>query len=440
MASSPVTTPQISTNTIRQALDQALVLLGTLHSQLSATTADVGDSQKRNMSAMTVSINWYMEKCEELDAMTQKYNAKCRDHEQLLIKYTRLQTKDQELTASGLTRAAGTTSTTARKHTFDELDELEKEMLGSKCMKPFRSNATSLVSPTKRARRELALTSSGMTNLLSSPPPIKAESSAANTTKRRPSVHYQQQQVNQHDHSSHKPKTTTHLVLKNQRSPPGVRRLSIVKTSAPSAPRPNQHLTPAANTVRLDSSQETRLDFSDPLASIEDVVELCSESDSENRTGSNRARTSKPSSISCLLEMEEHRKTEGTKESSESAKDAETRRRILEAVKDCEACTAFYSVQGLVLPKRDPSTLCVHKKSKGKAARRSMVNMTPIACGPQDRWRQRSPPKSEQRRPSTPEHYWDLSHFPDIRTAGPEVLRKSRDISELLAADEGRGS
>ncbi|KAJ2782007.1 hypothetical protein GGI15_003055 [Coemansia interrupta] len=429
MASTSATAPQISASTVREAFDQVLVLLGTIHSQLGATSAVSEDSQKKQMTSKTVSIDWYVEKCEELKTMTRMYKEKCRDHEELLIKYTQLQTKEQQHTVGGLTRTAAAAAAAAtKKHTFDELDKLEKEMLGSRRIKSHRSNtATSLVSPTKRARRELNLTSSGMMKPLSSPPPTKAESSAASVTKHKPSVHRQQQQqqqqqhANHHGQSSHKPKTTTHLVLKNQRSPPGVRRLSIVKStvpSAPPAPKPTHHLIPPPNAARLDSSQETRLDFSDPLGPLEDVLELCPESDSENIAGDNKVETSKPPSLSCLLEMEERRKVEEANKSIESAEDAETRRRILEAVKDCQTCTTFYSVRGLVLPKRDPGTLCVHKKSKGKAARRSMVNMTPIACGPKDGWRQMSPPRSEQRRPSTPEHYWDLGHFPDIRTAG----------------------
>ncbi|KAJ2846433.1 hypothetical protein GGI22_006249 [Coemansia erecta] len=92
--------------------------------------------------------------------------------------------------------------------------------------------------------------------------------------------------------------------------------------------------------------------------------------------------------------------------------------RILDAVSDCDECKAFYSVPGLVLPKRDPHTLCAHKsRSRNSKDKDGSAQASRRAL---------EAPRSEQKRPTTPEHFWDIDYFPPIRTGGPELLRKSK--------------
>ncbi|KAJ1889024.1 hypothetical protein LPJ66_008259 [Kickxella alabastrina] len=91
------------------------------------------------------------------------------------------------------------------------------------------------------------------------------------------------------------------------------------------------------------------------------------------------------------------------------------RQRILQAVGDCAQCKGFYSMPGLVLPKRDPSSLCMHKNKRSGGG-------NGVLAGPAT-----APPRSEHARAGTPEHYWDIEYFPEIRVAGPEQLRKREE-------------
>ncbi|KAJ1940116.1 hypothetical protein GGF37_004114 [Kickxella alabastrina] len=91
------------------------------------------------------------------------------------------------------------------------------------------------------------------------------------------------------------------------------------------------------------------------------------------------------------------------------------RQRILQAVGDCAQCKGFYSMPGLVLPKRDPSSLCMHKDKRSGGG-------NGVLAGPAT-----APPRGEHARAGTPEHYWDIEYFPEIRVAGPEQLRKREE-------------
>ncbi|KAJ2689388.1 hypothetical protein IWW39_001516 [Coemansia spiralis] len=38
----------------------------------------------------------------------------------------------------------------------------------------------------------------------------------------------------------------------------------------------------------------------------------------------------------------------------------------------------------------------------------------------------RQPPKSEQRRPTTPDHFWDIDYFPPINALGVDTFRRNK--------------
>ncbi|KAJ2720742.1 hypothetical protein GGI07_004423 [Coemansia sp. Benny D115] len=160
----------------------------------------------------------------------------------------------------------------------------------------------------------------------------------------------------------------------------------------------------AAKPDVLGSSQETRMDFSDLCLPVEaeELIELCPASDVEDEA----------------------------KAESSGKGGGDALKRILEAVGDCAECRAFYSVPGLVLPKRDPSGLCGHRgKKKGRV---SYPDTTARKASPKAQ-QQKHEQQPRQRkseggweRQSTPDNFWDIDFFPPIRTASPEarLLRK----------------
>ncbi|KAJ1803297.1 hypothetical protein LPJ56_006993, partial [Coemansia sp. RSA 2599] len=194
--------------------------------------------------------------------------------------------------------------------------------------------------------------------------------------------------------------------------------------------------------VLVHSSQETQLDFSDPCFANEHAVKLCPDSDEEEGIGGDGdgdkvmwtspvRQPSKPSFSFRLKEQE-------AESADDSERDSSARRRLLEAAGVCDECKKFYSVPELALPKTDLSLLCAHNRSgkgKGKGKGRNSdqdgfkagVHQTPSHESTGGSRSSRKPtPKSEQRLQSTPDHFWDISFFPDIKTAGPELLRKSK--------------
>ncbi|KAJ2798634.1 hypothetical protein H4R20_004751, partial [Coemansia guatemalensis] len=345
----------------------------------------------------------YTLKCKALDELTHKYAAKCKEYDQLLSKYKQLQSRGQEQSTVWAGTKTARQQVPGKVYTFDDFDELEKKMSpqysGGRAKRtntgllvsPTRAGpavtaqrtAASSITPTKRARKE----PSGFRklNLLSSPPLFANNGAFGAPTVTR-------------EHQMASP------------IPP--------RTIAPRAP------TEAAAAAGVKySSQETRLDFSDMDIPNDAVVELCPATDDEEDGKVDMDDMSDADRWQGIIEQPEQGHQKST-EAWVAGVRGERLQRILDAIGDCEECRAFYSMPGLALPRRDPSTLCIHKKSKGKTP----IPLTTPASAPEKAHLSESSmqaPKSEQR-PSTPEHFWDIDYFPAIRTAGPEVLRKSK--------------
>ncbi|KAJ2795468.1 hypothetical protein H4R21_005098, partial [Coemansia helicoidea] len=161
------------------------------------------------------------------------------------------------------------------------------------------------------------------------------------------------------------------------------------------------------------SSQETQLDFSEADLRSEIGVELCPATDDEDDDDDDEGAAAR------------RREAEQAAQALAQARAAELRR-ILDAVGGCAECRAFYTTPGLALPKRDASTLCKHRRASGKGAGKACTP-SPAPATPAARAAGSTAARpSSERRPSTPENFWDIDYFPAIRTAGPEVLRKSK--------------
>ncbi|KAJ2476342.1 hypothetical protein IWW56_004974 [Coemansia sp. RSA 2131] len=401
----------INAETVRSTIGHVLGILGDLQARLDndeeaelsqrVNSVLVSPSALPVQSSDMVDARWYAAKCKELDDMAHRYSSKCKAYDQLLTRFQQLQGKQPEQTPS-LTSLTARQNGSTKTYTFDDFDELEKKM----CMpgsgtRGKRTNCNALVSPvrgdafgvvrhrsgaaldnvtpTKRARKEpLGVRKP---NLLSSPPPPPLTFRGTKTHR-----------LNQAD------KRTFHN------------------------PTVEQRLRSEAVSGVKCSSQETRLDSSELGIPSENIIELCPATDDEHSDCEDKAngRDQWREILDHIDAPQNQTKRSpstdvATKPSSQRSMDLQ---RILDAIGDCQPCRTFYSMPGLALPKRDPHLLCMHKK-KGKCISSAPEPVqTPARNAP--------PAARSERRPSTPEHFWDIDYFPAIRTAGPEVLRKSR--------------
>ncbi|PIA13240.1 hypothetical protein COEREDRAFT_11667 [Coemansia reversa NRRL 1564] len=406
-------TTTVNSDMVRSAISQVFGILDSLQAHLDIEQgakpsqfigAPQENSQNSVNSGSAMDKNIYTQKCKALDELSHKYAAKCKDYDQLLLKYKQLQSRGQEKSTVWAGTKTSRQQVPGKVYTFEDFDELEKKMSpqynGSRAKRtnagmlvsPTRAgpgvtgqrSVASSITPTKRARKEPA----GLRklNLLSSPPLF-----GNNNIFGAPTV------VREHQMTSPvQPRTT--------------------------ASRAQTEAALAATGVKY-SSQETRLDFSDMDIPNEAVVELCPATDDEEDGRIAADEMDDANRWQEVIEQPEQGHEKKT-EAWVSEVRSERLQRILDAIGDCEECRAFYSMPGLALPKRDPSTLCIHRKNKGKTP----ISLSTPASAPEKAHRAGTnmhAPKSEQR-PSTPEHFWDIDYFPAIRTAGPEVLRKSK--------------
>ncbi|KAJ2844880.1 hypothetical protein IWW36_005011, partial [Coemansia brasiliensis] len=360
-------------------------------------------------------IRWYAEKCKELEDMANRYSNKCQEYDRLLVRYKQLQEHRKPSPQPADKRTANLTSLSSRQgppakiYTFEDFDELEKKMrppgsanrgkrshggilvsptrngthaAGSQQAAAFAMSAADTTTPTKKARKEALGT--GRHSLLSSPPPLHFKGSRT-------------------------------FVQRNE----GQRLLFSPEAAI------------AAGGVKC-SSQETHLDSSDMCMPEDSVVELCPASDDGCSSPSDSQADTRDSWREMLDRIDDVPKEKHVQQTKSLPKQKQLNQlnkptehsvrlqRILEAIGDCEPCRAFYSTPGLALPTRDPTTLCTHRKDKGKAGSSAPeLKQTP-------RQTNRPSTSKSERRPSTPEHFWDIDYFPAIRTAGPEIMRKSR--------------
>ncbi|KAJ2082256.1 hypothetical protein H4R24_001702 [Coemansia sp. RSA 988] len=395
-------TTAVSSDMVRSAISQVFGILdGAKVSQFKGA-AQENSQESVNGSSGAMDRSIYTQKCKALDELSHKYTAKCKEYDQLLSKYKQLQSRGQESSTVWAGTKTSRQQTPSKVYTFEDFDELEKKMSpqysGGRAKRtnagvlvsPTRAGpavtgqrtAASSITPTKRARKE----PNGFRklNLLSSPPLFANNGAFGAPTANR-------------EHQMTSP--------------------VLPMTSEPRA------LAAVAATGVKYSSQETRLDFSDMDIPTDAVVELCPATDDEEDGKANMDVMDNADRWQELVEQpeQEHQKSTETWVSSVRS---EMLQRILEAIGDCEECRAFYSMPGLALPKRDPSTLCIHRKNKGKTP----IPLSTPASAPEKAHASGTSiqaPRSEQR-PSTPEHFWDIDYFPAIRTAGPEVLRKNK--------------
>ncbi|KAJ1667227.1 hypothetical protein IW140_001681 [Coemansia sp. RSA 1813] len=422
---------------VRTAIEQMSAILGDLQIRLGRTT-DTDEYQCGQDTGVdkqqVVDMHIYMEKCHEFEQLKAQYVAKCRDYEQLSDKHRNLKasnTRPPEVVTSKQSTAVRQPVLPMRLQTFEDFEAVEESMMapgsgsrgrrsiavsppnalrmqGDMAGMKHRTAATTDVTPTKRARKAANPPGDALPRLLSSPLSGPC----------RPLLHKKQcewKRAGSKEERKHSTKPTV-------------------------KPRPLQ----SGKQPVLLSSQETQLDFSDlvlPTGLAESVEQLCPPSDQEcnnNNIGSIGNSTRKIEERDEMWRaavkqevIEGNKKVEDwvekTREFVGSAKDKpkvargdstqndKDLQRILEAVSDCEECKAFYSVPGLVLPKRDPNSLCVHRSRARKSKDGSVRNSRALEA-----------PRSEQKRPTTPDHFWDIDYFPPIRTGGPEMLRKNK--------------
>ncbi|KAJ1999819.1 hypothetical protein GGI04_004411 [Coemansia thaxteri] len=363
----------VSADTVRIAIDQVFDILGSLQKKVEPRqdNATVQSSRPHRekprlvlqTSTPTVDIHQYRTKCSELDELASRYRSKCQEYDRLLSRYTQLSSSAQELSRKSATGARCKDELpSASKDPFIELNALEHTMLGL---------------PTGNSTSDAA----------------SAKTSAAVAT-----------------------------------------RVAVERAQIPA----------------LHSSQETQLDFSDPPVPVEDSALLCpgtnpSEAEADGANSAWQFMLKTPDKHCSGQE----RAAAAAESQRVCAQQSPELQRILDAVGDCEPCRSFYSVPGLVLPKRDPSTLCQHRgRGKGKAAdwralagkdatanpASSSMPVASAATAPRpargpftsDHDAVRQAPKSERRRPTTPDHFWDIDYFPPIKTLGLGNLRKER--------------
>ncbi|KAJ2161765.1 hypothetical protein GGF46_001184 [Coemansia sp. RSA 552] len=363
---------------------------------------------------------FYRDKCKQLDDMELKYMAKCNEFDQLLSRYRQLQTRLQAdpqplfqdayeprpMSKTAAVAAKLSAQKPAKEYTFEDFDELERRMCPQSNKrrrvaaarplvspsferKPARRGGQSSVTPSKRARRNPPPGIRSL-NLVSSPPLVRGPAGGGSR------------------------------VFGPEKSSRGGGEVQGPAKAGPSG------------AVKF-SSQDTQLDSSDPCLPSDIMVELCPATDEEDNGGGKGAEDSAGSKGAdpwkAVLDQPQERAAEKASawvrqnqqagsSSKADGKHSEQLQRILSALGDCEQCRVFYKTPGLVLPKRDPSTLCIHGK-KGKAKAQTPAR-APGRTG--------EAPQSEERR-HTPEQFWDIEYFPAIRTAGPEVLRKRQSQS-----------
>ncbi|KAJ2056869.1 hypothetical protein GGI17_005960 [Coemansia sp. S146] len=448
----------------------------------TTTTTTHGSRSHREMprlvlqtSSPTVDIHQYRAKCNELEEVTNKLRAKCQEYDRLSSRYNQLNSSLQEQRkqqqqqpknnsgATTLVHKQGASSLTSRDP-FIEFNALEQTTRGipaghgSKRTSPSAqvspdnartgSGAAEGTTPTKRPRCNTL--STGLPGLLSSP-----------LTSHKPLLSYNPRRRGQVS------TTGGRAALKGPMSspPPFARTSGRVTGAAPSSSAAAAR-APAAPII-LQSSQETRLDFSDPPYMPDDDGELLclgthpEEGEGESEHRDEGAVGGGEDALQLILQtparpMQQY--PEWPREASDSdsgdrgkengsvcAQPSPDLQRILDAVGDCEPCRSFYSVPGLVLPRRDPSTLCRHasgsRRSKGKAAgvscdgpsapllhhyRDSMSAPRPERGSTSRPEPTRQPPRSEQRRPTTPDHFWDIDYFPPINALGVDTFRRDK--------------
>ncbi|KAJ2579183.1 hypothetical protein GGH95_003234, partial [Coemansia sp. RSA 1836] len=430
-----------------------------------------------------VDIQQYRAKCSELEELTCKFRTKCLEYDRLSTRYNQLHTRLQEQQqqqqqqqqqkkggAGMMAHRQGATSLASRDP-FIELNALEQTTMGvpagygtkrtspSAQVSPDSALAGSAATrgaaegttPTKRPRR--GTLSSGLPALLSSP-----------LTTHKPLLSYNPRRRGNASSTTGRPALKAPMS-----SPPFAALSSKVSGAAPSAPTAPR-VPPT--TIAILSSQETRMDFSDPPYMPEDDGDLLclgthpEEGESECRAEGAAGGDVWPFILQTPAKSEQYREwpsdtSSGEKENgSVCAQRSPDLQRILDAVGDCEPCRSFYSVPGLVLPTRDPSTLCQHasggsRKSKGKAAATDWGAMragkAAVDDGPSAPQLRHSsavmsaprpargptasshppealshPPNGGQRRPTTPDHFWDIDYFPPIKTLGVETFRKDK--------------
>ncbi|KAJ2466640.1 hypothetical protein GGI02_004310 [Coemansia sp. RSA 2322] len=436
----------VSADTVRIAIDQVFDILGSLQKKV----------EPRQGSTPTVDIHQYRTKCSELDELASRYRSKCQEYDRLLSRYTQLSSSAQELSRKSATGARCKDELpSASKDPFIELNALEHTMLGLPTGNSSnkRSNGSALVSPenllaggdvsraaatttadsttpTKRPRR--GTFGSGLPGILSSPLAARKPLLTFNLRGRAKPV---------------SPNTRLAQQATMSSPPPAASDAASAKTSAAVATRV---AVERAQIPALHSSQETQLDFSDPPVPVEDSALLCpgtnpSEAEADGANSAWQFMLKTPDKHCSGQE----RAAAAAESQRVCAQQSPELQRILDAVGDCEPCRSFYSVPGLVLPKRDPSTLCQHRgRGKGKAAdwralagkdatanpASSSMPVASAATAPRpargpftsDHDAVRQAPKSERRRPTTPDHFWDIDYFPPIKTLGLGNLRKER--------------
>ncbi|KAJ2349001.1 hypothetical protein GGH91_001062 [Coemansia sp. RSA 2671] len=428
-----------------------------------------------------VDLQQYRAKCNELEELASRFRAKCLDYDRLSSRYDQLRSglneqRMQQLkktsSAAALARKPGTPLT--NRDPFIELNAPEQTTKGIPARHgPKRTSPTEQVSPdnarvgsgavegttpTKRPRHSTLTTS--LPGILSSPLTSHKPHFPLNPRKRVPV-----------------PTTSSRPALRGPMSSPSLARTSSRGIGA--APNASAAAAKAPTLpIVLQSSQETRLDFSDPPYMPEDEgVLLCLGTHPEEGESEHRDEDAADDSAWQLMlqtpTRPERQYPEFPRDSSDSdsggrksesgsvcAQPSPDLQRILDAVGDCELCRSFYSVPGLVLPKRDPTTLCQHasgsRKSRGKAAAdwgaRNACNdgampHEGMAAPPLRHYRDatmsaprpergstsscqlgpvRQPPKSEQRRPTTPDHFWDIDYFPPINALGVDTFRRNK--------------
>ncbi|KAJ2743260.1 hypothetical protein GGI20_003888 [Coemansia sp. BCRC 34301] len=484
-------TSVIAADTVRIAIDQMFGILDGLQkkveprrdaSAMTITTTTHNARSHREMprlvlqtSKPTVDIYQYRAKCSELEELACKLRTKCLEYDRLSNRYNQLQTRLQQQqqkkngSVGAMAHKQGASSLTGRDP-FLELNALEQTTMGvpagygakrtspSAQVSPDNAHTGSAAegtTPTKRPRR--GTLNSGLPALLSSP-----------LTTHKPLLSYNPRR------RGNVSTTSGRSALKAPvSSPPFTGKSNKVSGAAPSAPAALPRVPPTS--LAIFSSQETRMDFSDPpFIPDEEGDLLClgthpEEGKSEYK-GENAADGDVwPFVLQTSIKPEQYQEWPSDTSSGEKgdgdvcAQRSPDLQRILDAVGDCESCRSFYSVPGVVLPTRDPSTICQHarsgsRKNKGKAAatdwgamradgavvddgpstpqlgHRSGIMSAPRPMrGPtassHPTMAPRQPPNSEQRRPTTPDHFWDIDYFPPIKTLGTETFRGDKHRS-----------
>ncbi|KAJ2730387.1 hypothetical protein IW152_005288 [Coemansia sp. BCRC 34962] len=404
-----MTSSVISADTVRLAISEMFGILDGLQKKVdqrrdtTATTAAPGSRLHREMPRLvlqtsnpTVDIQQYRAKCNELEELASRFRAKCLDYDRLSSRYNQLRFGLHE----------------------------------------------------QRRQQQLKKTSGAAA--------LACKPGASPLTNRDPFIEFDA------------PEQTTKGIPVGHGSK---------RTSSSAQVSPDNARAPTLPIV-LQSSQETRLDFSDPPYMPEDEGELLclgthpEESESEHRD-EDAADSNAWQFMLQTPTRPEQQYPEFPRDSSDSdsggrgkedgsvcAQRSPDLQRILDAVADCKLCRSFYSVPGLVLPKRDPATLCQHasgsRKGRGKAAAdrgaRHLGNDDAVprdgaSAPPLRHYRDatmsaprpersltsscqsgpiRQPPKSEQRRPTTPDHFWDIDYFPPINALGIETFRRNK--------------